>query len=69
MILKQPLERGPPGRPQRDSWAASGALRGLDSRCVCGPWVGLAQESGSFGWWPRLVCRVTRSGAGESAWA
>ncbi|XP_014688662.2 host cell factor C1 regulator 1 isoform X3 [Equus asinus] len=31
MILQQPLERGPPGRAQRDPRAASGAPRGLDT--------------------------------------
>ncbi|XP_003998977.1 host cell factor C1 regulator 1 isoform X2 [Felis catus] len=30
MILQQPLERGPPGRAQRDPRAASGAPRGQD---------------------------------------
>lgn len=32
MILQQPLERGPPGRAQRDPRVASGAPRGLDAR-------------------------------------
>ncbi|XP_004604222.1 host cell factor C1 regulator 1 isoform X3 [Sorex araneus] len=32
MILQQPLERGLPGRAQRDSRAASEVPRGLDSR-------------------------------------
>ncbi|XP_014931994.1 host cell factor C1 regulator 1 isoform X3 [Acinonyx jubatus] len=32
MILQQPLERGPPGRAQRDPRAASGTSRGQDLR-------------------------------------
>ncbi|KAM5198854.1 host cell factor C1 regulator 1 isoform 3-T3 [Hipposideros larvatus] len=32
MILQQHLERGPPGRAQRDPRVASGAARGLDAR-------------------------------------
>ncbi|XP_030156074.1 host cell factor C1 regulator 1 isoform X1 [Lynx canadensis] len=40
MILQQPLERGPPGRAQRDPRAASGTPRGQDLRspsdcCSC----------------------------------
>jgi hypothetical protein len=50
MILQQPLERGPPGRALRDPRAASWAARGLDARCVWGPWVGPTKGRKSFGW-------------------
>lgn len=62
MILQQPLERSPQGRARRDPRADSGASRGLDARCVLGPWVGLARGPRSFAGPSGLVCRMTRGG-------